>query len=84
MKELNVLTWHVDKQCLVISLGGTSIVMEGVDLEFAEAFANGLDLSLIQMATPYVAPDVAPRTVLQKRDVIVKLWKYPQHPDNRS
>ena len=26
MKELNVLTWHVDKQCLVISLGGTSIV----------------------------------------------------------
>ena len=35
--------WHVDKECLEITTsGGTSIVIEAIDLEFAQAIAESM------------------------------------------
>ena len=54
--------WHEDKECLEIQTGGgTSIVMEQIDLAFAQALAESMKANLLQMRTPYVPPDVAPR-----------------------
>ena len=80
---MKIFQWHVDKKCLEISFNGTSIVIEDIDLNFAEAFAKELKATLIQKATPYVAPDVAPQVTQSKKGVTLKVWKYPAHPDNR-
>ena len=70
------LKWHVDKQCLEISWGrGKSIVIAGANLDFAEAFANELGLSLLQMAILYQHPDVGPRVMQIGRGVTIKLVK---------
>lgn len=70
------LQWHVDKQCLEISWGrGKSIVIEGVNLDFAEAFANELGLHLFQMATRYQHPDVKPQVMQIEPGVMIKLVK---------
>ncbi len=70
------LQWHVDKQCLEISWGrGKSIVIAGINLVFAEAFANELGLHLLQMATRYQHPDVKPQVMQTERGVTIKLVK---------
>lgn len=70
------LQWHVDKQCLEISWGrGKSIVIAGVNLDFAEAFANELGLHLFQMRTRYQHPDVRPQVMQIGRGVDIKLVK---------
>ncbi len=70
------LQWHVDKQCLEISWGrGKSIVIAGVKLDFAEAFANELGLHLFQMRTRYQHSDVRPQVTQIGRGVVIKLIK---------
>ena len=70
------LRWHVDKQCLEISWGrGKSIVIEGANLDFAEAFANALGLHLFQMATRYQHPDVKPQVMQIEPGITIKLVK---------
>ena len=77
MNDYNTsLNWHIDKQCLEISWGrGKSIVVQGINLDFAEAFANELGLHLIQMATRYQHPDVKPQVMQIERGVKIKLVK---------
>ena len=77
-----LLNWHEDKRCLEISAGGMSIVIEGIDIDFAEALANQLKMQVITTRELYLAADVQPKVTL-KREVILKVWKYPAHPDNR-
>ena len=77
-----MLTWHVNKQCLEISVdGGRSLVIDGIDLEFAKALANQLRLLLLQTES-YTFPELEPQVTLQ-RNASVKVWKYPGHPDNK-
>jgi hypothetical protein len=80
--DATLLKWHDDKRCLEISAGGMSIVIEGIDIDFAEAFANELKMQLLTTREIYSRPDVQPQVMLE-RDVILKLWKYPAHPDNQ-
>ena len=80
--DTDMLHWYENKQCLEISAGGRSIVIEGIDFEFAEAFANALRLGLYS-STVYTIDEVAPQVTLQKRNAIIKVWKYPKHPDNQ-
>ena len=80
--DATLLKWHDDKRCLEISAGGMSIVIEGIDIDFAEAFANELKMQMLTTREIYLPPDVQPQVTL-KRDVILKVWKYPAHPDNR-
>ncbi len=80
--DATLLKWHDDKRCLEISAGGMSIVIEGIDFDFAEAFANELKMQLLTTREIYSRPDVQPQVTLE-RDVILKLWKYPAHPDNQ-
>ena len=77
VNEYNIsLQWHVDKQYLEISWGrGKSIVIAGVNLDFAEAFANELGLHLLQMKTRYQHPDVRPQVMEIGRGVVIKLVK---------
>lgn len=76
-KDYNIsLQWHVDKQCLEISWGrGKSIVIAGVNLDFAESFANKLGLHLLQMKTRYQHPDVKPQVMQIEHGVTIKLVK---------
>lgn len=75
--------WHLDKKCLEIACGGTSLVLERIDFDFAQAIAEAFKTNLIQQRTRYVAPHVAPQETQRKRGSVVKLWKYPAHPENR-
>lgn len=83
MKQLEWLNWHEDKQCLEITLEGWSLVIEGINLEFAQTLADNLGLHLIQKRSIYTAPDVAPQVTQSQRNVSIEVWKYPKHPDNR-
>lgn len=80
--DATLLKWHEDKRCLEISAGGMSIVIEGIDIDFAEAFANELKMQVLTTREIYLSPDVQPQVTL-KRNVTLKVWKYPAHPDNR-
>lgn len=77
------VSWHIDKKCLEIACGGTSLVLERIDLDFAQAIAKALKTDLIQTSMHYVDPNVAPQEMRRKRGAVIKLWKYPAHPDNR-
>ena len=79
--KLILLEWEENKKTLEIKAGGRSIVIEGIDYEFAEEFANALRLGLYS-SKRYTIPEVAPQVILQKKRVTVKVWKYPAHPDN--
>ena len=80
--ETEMLTWYVNKQCLEISVdGGRSLVIDGIDLEFAEALANNLRL-LLHQTESYTLPELEPQTIIQGH-ATVKVWKYPGHPDNK-
>ena len=80
--DTEMLTWHVNEQCLEISAGsGRSLVIDGIDLEFAEALANQLRL-LLHQTESYTLPELEPQVTLQ-RNTTVKVWKYPGHPDNK-
>ena len=83
MNVSNIFQWHADKKCLELSCNGTSIIIEGIDLDFAESFANHLGATLLHTRTPYLHPDVQPVVTLDKSSVVLKLWKYPAHPDNQ-
>lgn len=79
--ETDLLEWEENKKTLEIKAGGRSIVIEGIDYEFAEEFANALRLGLYS-SKRHTIPEVAPQVILQKKRVTVKVWKYPAHPDN--
>ena len=80
--DTEMLTWHVNKQCLEISTsGGRSLVIDGIDLEFARTLANQLRL-LLHQTESYTLPELEPRVTLQ-RNATVKAWKYPGPPDNK-
>ena len=79
------LQWHIDKQCLEISWGrGKNIVVAGVNLDFAEAFANELGLPLFQMRTRYQHPDVRPQVMQIGRGVVIKLVKERDNSKDRK
>ena len=75
--------WHVDKECLEITTsGGTSIVIEAIDLEFAQAIAESMKTNIFQMRTPYLHLDVAPKTTYTTPNAVVSLRKYPNYRDD--
>lgn len=75
--------WHVDKECLEITTsGGTSIVIEAIDLEFAQAIAESMKTNILQMRTSYLHPDVAPKTTYTTPNAVVSLRKYPKYRDD--
>ena len=74
--------WHADKQCLEIACSRASIVMEQIDLDFAQAIADGMKVNLIQTRTSYQAPDVAPRVTYNTPNAVVTLRKYPKYKDD--
>ena len=79
--DTTFLHWHENEQCLEISADARSIVIEGIDFDFAQALTNTLRMQLISSAS-YMVPEVAPLVMLQ-RNVVLKVWKYPKHPDNQ-
>ena len=80
--ETEILTWHVNEGCLEINAGsGRSLIIDGIDLEFAEVLANQLQL-LLHQTESYTLPELEPQVTLQ-RSATVKVWKYPGHPDNK-
>ena len=79
MADLKWLQWNADERSLIISHEGCEIVIEGIDLDFAEAFAEDLNLPLIQKRAVYMHPDVKPQVKQCKRGVVLKLLKYPKY-----
>ena len=79
--DTDVLHWHENEKCLEISADARSIVIEGIDFDFAQALANALRMQL-NSSVSHMVPEVAPRVMLQ-RNVVLKVWKYPKHPDNQ-
>ena len=75
--DATLLKWHEDKRCLEISAGGMSIVIEGIDIDFAEAFANELKMQLLTTREIYLSPDVQPQVTL-KRNVTLKYGSIPR------
>ena len=53
--------WDVDKKSLEIPCDGTSIVIERIDLDFAQAIAEGMEASLFNMRTRLCALMLPPK-----------------------
>ena len=80
--ETETLQWREVEQCLEINAEGRSLIIHGLDVEFAQEIANALRMQLFSSAS-YSAPDVAPRPILEKRNVTLQVWTYPKHPNNQ-
>ncbi len=73
--------WDVDKNILEIPCDGTSIVIEQIDLDFAQAIAEGMEGNLFKMRTRYVRPDAAPKVTHSARGAVMTLRKDPMYDD---
>ena len=80
MKEPQIVNWYIEEQYLDIEFDGWNIVMEGLDYSFAQELAINLGLGFMESSHHF---GDLPEVVLQKPNVNVILWKYPQHPENR-
>ena len=80
--QWDVLEWLVNEQRLDISWGGTIIGIEHIDLDFARAISYGLKAGMPEVER-YPPDDVGPHVTHGPREVVIKLWKYPLHPNNR-
>lgn len=77
----DMLTYETNNKCLEIPAGeGRSLVIEGIDYEFAEDLAKSLRLGIIVVES-HVADHVAPQVILEK-DATIQVWTYPAHPAN--
>lgn len=73
--------WHIDKECLEISCSRASIVIEHIDLDFAQVLADSMKANLTQTQTRYLNLEVAPKVTRSIPNVVVSLMKYPQYRD---
>ena len=81
--ERQIFTWHVDKECLEIGSGGTSIIVE-TDFDFAQAIADAMGATLIQTRTRYVRPEVAPKVTHSMRGVAMSVRKDPKYRESHA
>ena len=80
--ETETLQWREVEQCLEINAEGRSLVIHGIDVEFAREIANALRMQLFASES-YSAPEYAPRPILEKQNVTLQVWTYPKHRDNQ-
>ena len=83
LTERQIFTWHVDKECLEIGSGGTSIIVE-TDFDFAQAIANSMRATLIQTRTRYVRPEVAPKVTHSVRGVAMSVRKDQKYRESNA
>ena len=76
-----IFSWHVDKKCLEIGSGGTSIIVE-TDLDFAQAIADAMKAILLQTRTPYLNPEVAPVITHSRQGITMSIHKYPKDQED--
>ena len=81
--ETETLQWREVEQCIEISSGtGRSLIIHGIDFDDAQEIAKALRMTIFSSES-YTAADVAPRPILEKRNVTLQVWTYPKHPDNQ-
>ena len=78
-----IFSWHVDKKCLEIGSGGTSIIVE-TDLDFAQAIADAMKAILLQTRTPYLNPEVAPVITHSQQGITMSIHKYPKNQNQEG
>ena len=76
-----IFSWHVDKKCLEIGSGGTSLIVE-TDLDFAQAIADAMKAILLQKRTPYLNPEVAPVITHSWQGITMSIHKYPKDQED--
>lgn len=81
MKAPDRIQWYIHIACLDIYFESWSIVLDGVDRVFASEMASNLQVPGGQ-STFLLSLSEEPQVIMQKRGVVVKVWKYPGHPDN--
>ena len=80
--ETETLEWREVEQCLEITAEGRSLVIQGIDFDFAQEIANALRMTIFASES-YTVPEAAPRPILEKQNVTIQVWTYPKHPDNQ-
>ena len=80
--ETETLQWREVEQCLEINAEGRSLIIDGIDFDFAQEIAAALRMTLFASES-YTIPEAAPRTILEKQNVTLQVWTYPKHPNNQ-
>ncbi len=80
LKEPKSVHWYIEEQYSEIDFDDFGLVIAGANSYFAQELTSNLDLSSMESSHRFSGP---PQVILQKRNVIIALWKYPQHPHNR-